>query len=597
MMRNAWRAAGISAAGAFLLLTGAVQAAEAPAVAIVGATVFDATGAAPRVATVVLRDGRIAAVGRGLKVPRGAKVIDAKGLSLLPGFFDVHTHWTPGGEPRITPTIANAYIAAGVTTVNDFHQQPESFAPRRQWLGTLAAPHVNFVARMSTPGGHGADWADQATTKWVNTPRAARSEVQALVPYKPDFIKAFADGWRYGVSADNTSMDQATLSALVDEAHKNKIKVLTHTVTVERGKIAGRAKVDIIAHSLQDRPVDLEAIEAIKAGGTAYAPTLAVYDPDKGLVAGAPAPADTPARQQSVRKFGYALQNVKALSDAGVTIALGTDAGMPNTPHGVSTLREMELLVQAGLTPTQALMAGTANSARVLGLLEDRGTIEPGKRADLVLVKGEPWRDIAAVRQTQRVFVDGKLVHGPGAVLPPANSQDAMPPVKVAALIDDFEGPRSRLDTLRLNDMDGGHDRSIQVAQVIERAPGDHVLSLSARMADKEDPSAAVIVPLTRGSVQPVDARAFKGVKFDVRGDGGTYNLDINTLNGRWRAEVKAGPEWSTVEAPFVALKPAPGRGASTSPWTGGDLLEVEVGGSRPARQTLWLEVDNLQFY
>ena len=103
----------------------------------------------------------------------------------------------------------------------------------------MASPHVNFVARMSTPGGHGADWADRATTKWVNSPAAARLEVKALVPYKPDFIKAFADGWRYGASADNTSMDEGTLTALVDEAHRNQLKVLTHTVTVDRGAIAG----------------------------------------------------------------------------------------------------------------------------------------------------------------------------------------------------------------------------------------------------------------------------------------------------------------------------------------------------------------------
>lgn len=593
LARDGWRAVGALAAGGFLAIAGAAHA-EGQPVAIMGATVFDATGAAPHLANVVIKDGRIAEVGPGVKAPRGATVINAKGKALLPGFFDVHTHWTPAGDPRISPQIANAYIAAGVTTVNDFHQQPESFAPRRQWIGTMASPHVNFVARMSTPGGHGADWADTATTKWVNTPRAARTEVQALVPFKPDFIKAFTDGWRYGASADNTSMDEGTLTALVDEAHRNNIKVLTHTVTVERGQIAARAKVDIIAHSLQDREIDQQTIDLIKASGTAYAPTLAVYDPNKGEGA-----ATTPeAKKRSEIKFGYALHNTKALHDAGVVVALGTDAGMTGTPHGVSTLREMELLVQAGLTPSEALIVGTANSAKVLGELDDRGTIEKGKRADLVLVAGAPWVNIADVRKTDRVFVDGKLVHGPGVKLPAANSQAAMPAVKVAALIDDFEGAkeRSSLDTLRLNDTDGGVDRTVQVAQVIPRTATNHALSIDAKMSIKDDPNAGVIIPLTRGSVQPVDARAYKGVRFELRGDG-AYELGVNTLAGRWTSEVGGGPEWRTVEIPFTALKPAQGRGGAKGAWTAMDLLEVSISGSRPGGQKLWAEVDNVTFY
>ena len=116
--------------------------------AIVGATVFDATGAAPRKANVVIRDGRIAAVGPNVKAPRGAKVIDARGEALLPGFYDLHTHWTPSGSPGTTPQIATAYVSAGVTTVSDFNAAPESYAPRRAWLAGLVAPHVNFAARV-----------------------------------------------------------------------------------------------------------------------------------------------------------------------------------------------------------------------------------------------------------------------------------------------------------------------------------------------------------------------------------------------------------------------------------------------------------------
>lgn len=589
--------------GAVVLAMGLGQAAEAQAptgraTAIIGATVFPATGEAPRVANVVIRDDRIVAVGPDVRAPRGAVVVNAKGKALLPGFFDLHTHWTPAGSPNITPEIANAYIAAGVTTVNDFHQSPESWEPRRAWLATLAAPHVNFTARTSTPGGHGADWADVNTTKWVNTPEAARKAIRELAPYKPDFIKAFADGWRYGMSADNTSMDQATLSALVDEAHKHNWKVGTHTVTVDRGRIAGLAKVDVIAHSLQDREIDAEAIAAIKAGGSAYAPTLAVYEPVKpGQTP--PANPDDPRYRQSLRKFGFALHNAKALHDAGVTIALATDAGMPGTPHGSSTLREMELLVQAGLTPAEALIAGTANSAKVMGVLDDRGTIEPGKRADLVLVDGKPWEQISDVRRTVRVFIDGKQVHGPGTVLPKANSEKAMPAVAVPALIDDFERPdgRTALDTLRTDDMDGGLDRTVQVSQIIDREGGGKALSLSGKLSVKAEPQAAVILPLSRGSVRPVDARAYRGVRFEARGGEGRYRLMINTLAGRWAAEVEVGPGWRTIETPFSALARAPGRGGAAGPWTGDNLVEVEFAVTGEGGQKVWLQLDNVTFY
>lgn len=575
---------------------GIAQAADTPVVAIMGATVFDATGAAPHLANVVIRDGRIAEVGPTVKAPRGAKVIDAKGQALLPGFFDLHTHWTPGGIPSTTPQIATAYVSAGVTTVSDFNAAPESFAPRRQWLSTLVAPHVNFAARMSTPGGHGADWADTATTKWVNTPEAARAAVKALVPYKPDLIKAFTDGWRYGVAPDNTSMDEWTLTALVDEAHKNNLKVFTHTVSVDRGEVAGRSKVDVITHSLQDRPLDAEAIAILKAGGTADTPTLAVYEPVKP---GQPPrdPDEDPRVKQSFKKFDYALGNAKALHDAGVIIALGTDAGMPGTPHGVSTLHEMELMVRAGLTPSEALTAGTALSAKVINLLDDRGTIEVGKRADLVLIKGEPWKTIGDVRKTDRVFIDGKLVFGPGAPPMTANQATAMPSVPAKAQIDDFERAdgRSSLDTLRTDDPDGGLDRTVEISQRIPRGADGHALSINARMSIKPKPYAGVIIPLTRGSIQPVDARAFKGVRFEVRGDG-DYALGVSASSGRWSAPFTAGSTWQTVEVPFSALKPAGERGAKGE-WTASDLTEVEFMGGRKGGEKLWLEVDNVVFF
>lgn len=568
---------------------------DSDAVAIVGATIFDGTGAAPALGTVLIEGGRIVAVGANVKVPRGAKVINAKGKALLPGFFDVHTHWTPAGAPATTPQIATAYIKAGVTTVNDFHQQPESWAPRREWLGHLVSPHVGFAARISTPGGHGADWGDQATTIWINTPDAARAAIKSLEAYKPDLIKAFSDGWRYGSSPDNTSMDEWTLGALSADAKKHGWPVLTHTVTVDRGLVAARAGVTSLAHGLQDRRLTDEEVAAIKKSGMAMAPTLAVYDPYKrGEVK-----ADDPRLQQSVRKFGYALYNVKTLYDAGVPIACGTDAGMTGTPHGTSTLHEMELLVKAGLTPSQALVAATQTSARIMGLEQDRGTISVGKRADIILVDGTPWANIADVYKVSQVIVDGKVVSGAGAPpLPAANQVDRLASVTVPALVDDFERAdrRSSLDTLRLETGDGGLDRTVEITQVVPRDGGGNALSLTAKMAMKSETYAGFAIPLTRGSVTPVRLSSYRGVRFDIKGDG-DYIVRLNGLDGSWETTVTGKADWSANNIAFSAFRPVTRRGRPGPAFSGDGIVQIEIGGSRAAGKRMWLQVDNVKFY
>lgn len=586
---------------ALLAMPAAVAfAQESKPLAIVDVTIFDATGRAPYTGTAVIHDGRIAEIGPDVAVPRGAQVIRARGKTLIPGLFDLHTHWNSGG-PTTTPATATAYLATGVTTVNDFAEPPESYEPRRRWLSQLATPHVNFAARLSTPNGHGGNWADENTTRWVNTPESARRAIDEVVKYKPDVIKAFTDGWRYGSGVDNTSMNLDTLSALVDQAHKHGLKVLTHTVTVERGRQAGEAKVDVIAHSLQDRPIDAEAVAAMKSGGTYYAPTLAVYEPIRPGQP-SPLPASHPAMQQRLQKWGYALQNVKTLHDAGVPIAVATDAGM--FPHQGATAREVELLVQAGLTPTEALIAGTANSAAALGMEDDRGTLKPGLRADLVLLDGKPWEDISAIRKVERVFVDGRQVWGTGVKLPVANQAEAMPAILIPALVADFERAdgRTSLDTLPLDDADAGQDRTLQVTAPVAREQTGHALSLQARLSSKPEPFAAAILPLSRGSVEPVDLRGYRGLRFDIRGDADKpATLEYRGVNNsRWSYKLQTQPGWQTVEVAFDALQAQPslrGEEGALPVWTGDNLQQLVFSVEGKPGEKVWLQLDNVVFY
>ena len=561
-------------------------AATAPAqtTAIVGATVFDGTGAAPRKVTVLIREGRITGVGAPL--PAGATVIHAEGLALLPGLFDLHTHLTASPEASVAPDwakAAKAYLWNGVTSIDEFGTYPETYEPERRLLLTFAAPHVNFAARITTPGGHG-DEAGRGDifSQEILTPREGHAAIQRVLPYHPDVIKIFTDGWRYGMAPDLTSMDAATVAATVEEAHKNNLPVLTHTLTLARGKEAARANVDVIAHGIQDADTDSELVAMMKEHGVTYVPTLAVFEPKD-------AKADKPSA-----RWDRLLASVAKMKAGQVPIGVGTDAGMPGTPHGTASLHELELLVKGGLTPQEALIAATAASAKAVRVFADRGSIEKGKRADLLLVEGEPWRDIEDIRKTRRVFLDGVEVDRERLAREiAAPGPTPFPAITATKTIDDFENPgRSRLDTLRINNTDSGTDHSRMIFLTILRAAGDHALSISGEMAEKDHPYARVMIPLSRGAIEPVDASAFHGVQFEARGDG-AYGLVAPSRTGSWSAAFQANAKWTMVRIPFSALEGAK-KGAQ---WTGKDLLMVGFEVARPAGNKAWLEVDNLEFY
>ena len=220
-----------------------------------GGSVFDGTGSAPRPATVVIRGDRIEAVGPDVAVPAGARVVDVTGKTVLPGLFDLHTHLTSSpvnGVAADWGSNAEAYLIAGVTSVNDFAEFSEMFAPMRRLLATrIPGPHVHFAARLSTPGGHGTEggWGD-AVTLTASTPEEGRARVRQAVAGHPDVIKIFTDGWRYGTAPDLTSINYATLAAMVEEAHAAHLKVFTHTVTLGGAKTASKAGVDSLAHGV-----------------------------------------------------------------------------------------------------------------------------------------------------------------------------------------------------------------------------------------------------------------------------------------------------------------------------------------------------------
>ena len=577
-----------------------------------GAMVVDGTGAPARQARVVVRDGRIAAVAEDAAIPPGAQVVNAEGHTLIPGLFDLHTHMPYSGVPGLGGDWGKnlkAYLLHGVTSAVDFGTYPETFEPMRRLLreGRLEGPRLHLAARMTTPGGHGAEAGrGDFFSLEVTTPSEARAAMARLLPYQPDAIKVFTDGWRYGAGADMTSMNEGTLAEIVRLAHAQGVEVMTHTVTLERAKIAARAGVDAIAHGVGDSRVDAEFIKLLAAKKTAYVSTLAVFEsktwPAPALLASFLEPAalriaakmsnasapETAARR---RRWANLNANLAALFESGAAVGSGTDAGVTGTLHGRSSLREIELMVGAGLTPLQAIAAATSVSARAIHVDAERGTIEPGKLADLVMIHGAPHERIADIYRVADVWMGGRRLDLEKLRQEIASEKVTPIPARPAvALIDDMEQERTSLDTLRVNASDPGLDNSKSIFQRVTRTPGNHALAFHAHMGEKADPFAQVWFPLSRGGIEPVDASRFHGIQFEARGEGG-YKLIVHGRSRRTgsqpEAAFQAGPAWSRVAIPF-------GRLAGLDPR---ELLIAAFEIARPPGTHGWLELDNVRFY
>jgi imidazolonepropionase-like amidohydrolase len=565
---------------ALLLLAAALPAQR---LAITGAQVIDGTGAPPRRLTVLIEQDRIAAVGENLPIPPGTPAINAEGHTLLPGLFDLHTHLLASGGAKDVDwaKALKLYLAHGVTTVVDLSTYPEQFEPmRRLFAAGLEAPRVHMAARFTTPLGHGMEGGrGDFHTQLVLTPREARNAVRRFAPYKPDLLKVFTDGWRYGAEPDMTSMEEETLRALVEEAHQLGLKVVTHTVTVRRAREAARAGVDIINHGIGDGVLDPDTLRQILESGTGYVQTLAVYEPRGAKV--------IPARQ---RRWAHLMANCALARSSGLLNGAGTDAGMPGTPHGESTLHELELMVNCGFTPLEAITAATATSARLLGT-PDRGRIQPGLLADLVLVEGNPAERISDLRRVRRIWLGGRELNREqllAAISRPGPSPLPLAGGPAPQLLDDFESEngRSRLDTLWINRTDAGLDFSRMTYHRTQRAPGDHCLTVLAEMSDKDRPLAAMVLPLSKGAVLPVDLSSWQGIEFEARGDG-PFQLLLRWRGGEASAPFEASAAWQRVRIPFAAF---------TKP----DLKEtisVEFVISRPAGRKALLELDNVRLY
>ncbi len=613
------------------VLTLALSFALGAETAIVNARIVDGTGRPAYRGSVLIRDDKLAAVAPSLELQDGWTVIDAEGKTLLPGLFDLHTHlpYAPvsGFSGGWVKHLA-AYLYCGVTSVVEFGSSPAMFEPMRRLLaeGTVEGPHIHFAARIAPPLGHGMEGGrGDYFTYEVSSPEDAKAVIDELLPYKPDALKLFTDGWRYGYASPMASMTRETIAAAAEKGHRHGLEVLTHTVTVDGAKDAAAAGVDVIDHGVSDGPVDEELIRLLLDNHVVYTPTLAVFHPKGRDILDPLLEAVTePGAREHVRpplrpptahaklaeayedptspralRWKYLLENNKTLHDRGVTFGVGTDAGVTNTWHGWATLRELRLLVLGGLTPLEALTAATGTSAKALHVDDERGTIAAGKLADLLLVDGSPDENIDDILRTDAVFLGGRQLDREGLARLIATENDAPLPARtVAPRIDDNElGERSsRIGTAWVNATDPGLEHAKIMMQRTIKRPGDHALTVLATMSHEDETWAAAYLPLTPGGVEPADISEYAGIRFETRGDG-EYELMISTRGVRdydyHYAKFSGIGRWRQVEIPFSDLEQRNG----SKPFTGKDAETLMFRIERKPGESAWLELDDIELY
>ncbi len=386
----------------------------------------DGTGADPADADVVVEDGRIVEVGPGLD---GGERVDVTGKALLPGLFDCHTHVvfsTIDTMRRIqTPFSYRFYQAMhnleatlriGITTVRDAGGADLGVKQAVE-DGLIRGPRMQIsLGMISQTGGHGDGWLPSGANlrldshpgvpnTIVDGPDEMRSKVRELVRMGADVIKVAVSG---GVLSPRDKPTHAhfrleELKVLVEEATAAGIWVMAHAQATPGIKNAIRAGIRSIDHGIY---LDDEAIEMMLARGTWLVPTLVA---PRGVIdaaaAGAAIPEASVAKAHEVAEIHRA-SFAKAV-EAGVKVAMGTDSGV--TPHG-NNLRELQLMVEGGMTPMQAIVATTQSAAQLMGLEDELGTLEPGKRADLVVVDGDPLDVATLTDRIEAVYQDGARV-------------------------------------------------------------------------------------------------------------------------------------------------------------------------------------------
>ena len=429
----------IAAAAALVSLV-PVAGQSSSALVIRGVTLIDGTGRAPLVgATVVVQGDRITQVTtEHVAVPQGAQVIDGKGKFLIPGLMDVHVHVRGGGgrspsEP-VTPEqertglrALHSYIYAGVTTIFDAGNRPDFIVGLRakERRGAIVSPRIFATGGMvASPNGHGGPYYVEA---WPQD----RKVLDEHIATGPDMLKIGQDEHGWGTRPMINQLPEDLLEKIVRYYHSKGIRTTIHVSNEHNAWEAIYAGVDTLAHPIIQAPMSEPYVKMMSVKHVPTVSTLTIGESysrlaehpeflDQSLYRDTMEAeeirrlkAEESAKQKENRWAWWmkvmtpvAQDNMKRLNEIGKDIvACGTDQSSGPAVH-----RELELLVAGGIRPADAIVIATRNAARFLGKLDDLGTVEAGKLADLVLLRADPTVDIDNAKQIETVIKDGRII-------------------------------------------------------------------------------------------------------------------------------------------------------------------------------------------
>lgn len=541
--------------------------------------VFDGARVLPK-AQVLVIDGRIAAVGASVKTPQGIAEIDGSGKTVLPGLIDAHTHsWGDAQSDAL-----RFGVTAELDMLGDWNRLPELKRQRESLARTQQADLWSAGAAVTAPGGHGTQYGMKVPTLDADGDPAAF--VAGRVGEGSDYIKLILEDF----SAHSDTRRLPTITAAqakiaIATAHKAGKLGVVHVSRLRDGKAAIDAGADGLVHMFGE-PGDAAFVALAKKRKAFVIPTLSVLatmaragEGDKLAADARLAPWLGKAQTDSLKaSFGPgeskpavladAIANVRALHAAGVDILAGTDAGNPGTTHGASMHGELELLVRAGLTPTQALAAATSVPARRFDL-GDRGRIAPGQRADLLMVDGDPTRDIRDTRAIAQVWKNGYAVERarPGATSIPAG--EALP---AETVVSDFDAELAANAAGLLPAKFGAGwmqttDRLAGGASIVTVARGAGGANGSAGALDVSGeikagfafPWSGVMFFPSKVPMQLADLSSRSELVFQARGDGRRYQLMLFHGSQQMPSiqSFEAGPEWKEIRVPLKGFNGA----------------------------------------